>query len=218
MTDRNLVRLGLRVEALDPEGVATAIAYQSRRRALSLVDCFSLALAHHQGYALLTEDRRMRSFAIEEGIQHHDLLWIIDQMHRMAILTGSQVVAALEAMLSDPRSRFRNRNWRGVFGIWLGSPLILEHRRPPSYPSEIPQPTQGMAPVSSSRNRVSPAPTTVAALPLTAVLSGDLFPATHSQLVPVQVAWLIPAMVRQRPLRNAGQPVHINFARYGRVH
>ena len=46
----------------------------------------------------------MRSFAIEEGIQHHDLLWIIDQMHRMAILTGSQVVAALEAMLSDPRS------------------------------------------------------------------------------------------------------------------
>ena len=48
----DLVRLGLRVEALDPEGVATAIAYQSRRRALSLVDCFALALARHQGYTL----------------------------------------------------------------------------------------------------------------------------------------------------------------------
>ena len=46
---QDLVRLGLRVEALDPEGVATAIAYQSRRRALSLVDCFALALAHHRG-------------------------------------------------------------------------------------------------------------------------------------------------------------------------
>ena len=99
---QDLVRLGLRVEALDPEGVATAIAYQSRRRALSLVNCF--ALAHHQGYTLLTEDRRMRSFAVEEGIQHHDLLWIIDQMHRAAILTTSQVVAALEAMRADPRS------------------------------------------------------------------------------------------------------------------
>ena len=68
------------------------------------MDCFALALAHHQGHILLTEDRRMRSFALEEGIQHHDLLWIIDQMHRAAILTTSQVVAALEEMLTDPRS------------------------------------------------------------------------------------------------------------------
>ncbi len=100
---QDLVRMGLRVESLDAEGVATAIAYQSRRRALSLVDCFALALAHHQGYTLLTEDRRMRSCAAEEGIQHHDLLWIIDQMHQVAILTTSQVAATLEAMLADPR-------------------------------------------------------------------------------------------------------------------
>ena len=101
---QDLIRLGLRVEALDPEGVATAIAYQNRRRALSLVDCFALALAYHQRYALLTEDRRMRAFALEEGIQHHDLLWIIDQMHRATVLTTSQVVTSLEAMLADPRS------------------------------------------------------------------------------------------------------------------
>ena len=88
---------------LDPDGVATAIAYQSRRRALSLVDCFALALAHHHGHTLLTEDRRMRAFAQDEGIPHHDLLWIIDHMHQAAILTTSQVVAALEAMHEDPR-------------------------------------------------------------------------------------------------------------------
>ena len=41
---QGLVRLGLRVEALDPEGVATAIAYQTRRRALSLVVHFAAAL------------------------------------------------------------------------------------------------------------------------------------------------------------------------------
>ena len=68
------------------------------------MDCFALALAHHQGYTLLTEDRRMRSCALEESIQHHDLLWIIDQMHRATILTIYQVVAALEAVLVDPRS------------------------------------------------------------------------------------------------------------------
>ena len=111
---QDLVSLGLRVEALDPEGVATAIAYQSRRRALSLVDCFALALAHHQGYTLLTEDRRMRSFAREEGIQYHDLLWIIDQMHQAAILTTSQVVAALEAM--------RGRSQEPGSGTGIGAP------------------------------------------------------------------------------------------------
>ena len=107
---QDLVRLGLRGEALDPEGVATAISYQGRRRALSLVDCFALALAHHQGYTLLTKDRRMGSFALEEVIQHHGLLWIIDQMHQAAILTTSQVIAALGAMLADSRSPVRNRN------------------------------------------------------------------------------------------------------------
>ena len=113
---QDLLRLGLRVEALDPESVATAIGYQSRRRALSLVDCFALALAHHQGYTLLTEDRRMRSCALEEGIQIHDVLWLVDEMHRAAILTRSQVVVALEAMLSDhrcpiPKQELARRLW-----------------------------------------------------------------------------------------------------------
>ena len=101
---QDLVRLGLRVEALDPEGLATAVAYQSRRRALSLVDCFALALAYHRGYTLLTEDRSMRAFALEEGIQHYYVLWLVSQMHRATILATSQVAAALEAMLADPRS------------------------------------------------------------------------------------------------------------------
>ena len=100
---QDLVRMGLRVEGLDAGGVATAIAYQGRRRALSMVDCFALALAHHRGYTILTEDRRMRVFAQDEGIPHQDLLWIIDQMRQAAILTISQVSAALEAMHQDPR-------------------------------------------------------------------------------------------------------------------
>ena len=50
----DLVRFGLGVEALDPIGVTTALSYQSRRRRLSLVDCFALALASGRKYALLT--------------------------------------------------------------------------------------------------------------------------------------------------------------------
>ena len=100
---RDLVGFGLRVEALDAEGVELAIAYQSERPALSLVDSFALALADHQGWHLLTEDRIMRTVAESNGIAHLDALWIVDRMQASSILSASQVVAVLEAMRDDPR-------------------------------------------------------------------------------------------------------------------
>ena len=54
---QDLLAFGLSVESLDVEGVELALAYQSARPALSLVDSFALALAGRQGWHLLTEDR-----------------------------------------------------------------------------------------------------------------------------------------------------------------
>ena len=100
---QDLLGLGLRVESLDPEAVEEAIAYQSKRPALSLVDSFALALANRQGWHLLTEDRIMRNVAQSEGIPHRDALWVIKSMFNAGILTTAQVVAALEAMQDEPR-------------------------------------------------------------------------------------------------------------------
>ena len=100
---RDLLGHGLRVESLDPEGLEVAIAYQSERPALSLVDSFALALASHQGWNLLTEDRTMRSVADSKGIANMDALWVIDNMIEAGILSARQVVAVLEAMRDDPR-------------------------------------------------------------------------------------------------------------------
>ena len=102
-TRSDLLDLGLRVEALDARGVAVTIAYQAERPALSLVDSFALALAAHQGWPLLTEDRAMRSVADVKGIAHRDALWIIDNLLDAGILSAAQVVAALETMRDDPR-------------------------------------------------------------------------------------------------------------------
>ena len=66
---QDLLTFGLSVESLDAEGVEMAVAYQSARPALSLVDSFALALAGQQGWHLLTEDRTMRSVA--EFERHH---------------------------------------------------------------------------------------------------------------------------------------------------
>ena len=100
---RDLLGLGLRVESLDAEGVEVAIAYQSERPALSLVDSFALALATGRGWRLLTEDRTMRSVAESKGIAHMDALWIVDNMLEGGILSASQVAAVLGAMRDDPR-------------------------------------------------------------------------------------------------------------------
>ena len=80
-----------------------AIAYQSARPALSLVDSFALALAGQQGWDVLTEDRTMRSVAELEGIIHLDAMWIIDNMLATGVLSASQLLAALEQMRDDPR-------------------------------------------------------------------------------------------------------------------
>ena len=100
---QDLLGFGLRVESLDAEGVQKAIAYQSERSALSLVDSFALALAAHQGWRILTEDRTMRSVAECKGIAHMDALWVVDNMLEGGILSAHQVVAVLGAMQNDPR-------------------------------------------------------------------------------------------------------------------
>ena len=102
-TRQDLLDSRLQVEALDSDGVATAMSYQSRCPALSLVDSFALALDNLRGWELPTEDRGMRSFAQSEGIPHHDVLWVIDHMSAARILPAAQVIAALEAMRNDPR-------------------------------------------------------------------------------------------------------------------
>lgn len=100
---QDLLAFGLRVESVDAEGVEAAIAYQSERPALSVVDAFALALADREGWHLLTEDRTMRNVAQSKGIAHRDALWVVDSMIDVGILPASQAVAALEAMRNDPR-------------------------------------------------------------------------------------------------------------------
>ena len=100
---QDLLGYGLRVEALDAEGVQTANAYQIGRPALSLVDSFALALADLQEWRLLTEDRTMRSVAESRGIVCLDALWVFDRMLDAGILSPSQAMIVLEAMRDDPR-------------------------------------------------------------------------------------------------------------------
>ena len=99
---QDLLGFGLRVEALSADGVATVVAYQAERAALSLVDAFALALAGTHGWRILTEDRTMRRFAESKSIAHLDALWVVDRLLDTGALSSFQALAVLQAMLNDP--------------------------------------------------------------------------------------------------------------------
>ena len=100
--DRNeLPGMGLRVEALDPAGVAMAQSIQAGNRPLSLADCFALTLASINQSLLLTEDKRMRRFARSQHMAVRDVLWVFDRVCVDQIVTQEEALIALLSMRDD---------------------------------------------------------------------------------------------------------------------
>lgn len=72
----DLRRSGLRVEAVNARGVATAAACQVDWPMLSSHDCFSVALAGQRHWPLLTLSGCVASAALGRGIEVRDLRWL----------------------------------------------------------------------------------------------------------------------------------------------
>jgi hypothetical protein len=108
----DLLRLGLRVEALDPDGLRLALDYQTRVPALSLPDTFALALAKTNGWILLAGDGDLRRLAAVEEIDHHGVLWVFDQLLDQAQATAGDLHHALSALSAHPRCRLPPREIR----------------------------------------------------------------------------------------------------------
>jgi predicted nucleic acid-binding protein len=97
--------LGLRVESLDPVGMARAVAYQTARPKFTFHDCLAVTLAVTNDWPLLTGDRRMRALAEEEHLEVHGVPWIIVRFAEHRIVDRPTLANALRGMLEDPRTR-----------------------------------------------------------------------------------------------------------------
>jgi len=102
---KQLRSLGLRVESLDADGMARAVAYQSARPKLSFHDCLAVSLAVVNDWPLLTGDKRMRALANEECVEVHGVLWVIDQFAEHHVVQKPMLASALGGMLDDPQTR-----------------------------------------------------------------------------------------------------------------
>lgn len=101
----DLVGLGLQVIELDADGVALAQDYRARDRRLSLPDAFALALAKSGEHMLLAGDGALRTLATSEGVEHHGVLWVLDQLETASVLTPAQLQDGLSAISTHPRCR-----------------------------------------------------------------------------------------------------------------
>jgi len=96
--------LGLRVETLDPDGMAQAVAYQAAKPKLTIHDCFAVTLAVTNDWPLLTGDKRMRTLAEQEQVEVHGILWLIDRFAEHRIVRKVVLANTLKGMLEDPRT------------------------------------------------------------------------------------------------------------------
>jgi predicted nucleic acid-binding protein len=107
-----LMRLGLRVESLDGDGVQTALEYQARVPALSLADSFALALAKVNNWTLLAGDGELRKLAASEAVDYHGVLWMFDQLLTQQAVAAEMLHRSLTTVASHPRCRLPVREVR----------------------------------------------------------------------------------------------------------
>ena len=96
---------GLRVEALDGDGVALSLRYRRAHSALSLPDSFALALAKANAWTLLTGDAELRRLAESERVDCHGVLWVLDRMFEETVVSRRELFAGLQAISMHPRCR-----------------------------------------------------------------------------------------------------------------
>jgi predicted nucleic acid-binding protein len=128
-----LVELGLRIEELDGDGVASAIAYRHQHPSLSLPDCFALALARANSWILLTGDGGLRELANDECVDCHGVLWLVDRIQETAVATVQELNAGLAAIGDHPRCRLPRAEIRKLM-MWKcpadpGSPVRRRSRQ-----------------------------------------------------------------------------------------
>lgn len=110
-----LLKGGLKVVELPAEGVLRAQELESKFPALSIHDCFALALAERNpGCILLTGDKSLRSIADDHVIETHGVLWAVEEMHKATVGSVTQILRALELFDTDPTIRLPSRKLRAV--------------------------------------------------------------------------------------------------------
>lgn len=97
---------GIAIHDLPPEQVLEAFQVKAAFPRLSANDCFCLVTTRfHDGAILLTGDALLRGVAVEDGRNVHGVLWVVDELKRLALCNDGILATALELWRDDPSVR-----------------------------------------------------------------------------------------------------------------
>lgn len=100
---QRLESAGLEVVDLTGEQIGRAFEHRAAHAKLSAEDCFSLTLAEDpSGPVLLTGDASLRKVAERLSIEVHGVLWVLDELHRLALFEPAELCKCLEGWRDDP--------------------------------------------------------------------------------------------------------------------
>jgi predicted nucleic acid-binding protein len=95
-----LLQLGFIEEGTSGEETQNISALRNQYTLASLNDLFALLLAKINNCYLITGDNALRNAAKSEGVATHGLFWLIDEMVKRDILTGTQATDALKRIIA----------------------------------------------------------------------------------------------------------------------
>ena len=101
-----LIEFGLHVIELESAALAIAIEYYRKYRTkLSLPDVFAYVLAKENSWMLLSGDAALRELAVEENVNCHGVLWLLDQLHEYHVSDQELLYKGLRKIANHPRCR-----------------------------------------------------------------------------------------------------------------
>lgn len=107
---KTLLRGGLKVIDLPGERVSRAQTVIREKPHLSVHDAFAFVLAEsHKGCILLSGNEALRTFAVENAIEVHGILWLIDELFRNKLVSAAIARDALKSLAGDVSVRLPKR-------------------------------------------------------------------------------------------------------------
>jgi predicted nucleic acid-binding protein len=109
---------GMETFDLPPARVSEAFEVKAIHPKLSANDCFCLVTTRfHQNAILLTGDGLLRRVARKRGLPVHGVLWVVDELLRLALCEADVLIGALEI-------------WRHDVAVFLPASEIERRLRP----------------------------------------------------------------------------------------
>jgi predicted nucleic acid-binding protein len=110
---KSLIHSGLKVMDLPSERVLRAQEVLRQIPQLSVHDGFAFALAEsNPGCILLTGDSKLRTLATQHAMEVHGVLWVLDEIYRVRLVSAATLLDALRTFSADPTVRLPRRELR----------------------------------------------------------------------------------------------------------